>query len=114
MKTESETQLPHPRRTLFVLFALLLAGCIGAPTAQTTASASRENSKPAQSAVRDGSHDFDFIYGKWRMPNHHLQKRLAGSEEWDDFTTCDEGSPLPGGIGDIDYWRPAFGKISLE
>jgi hypothetical protein len=61
-------------------------------------------------AVRDGSHDFDFIYGKWRMPNHRLKKRLAGSHEWVDFVTCDEGSPLPGDIGDIDYWKATYWK----
>ena len=63
-----------------------------------------------QSTVRDGSHDFDFIYGKWRMPNHRLNKRLAGSHDWSDFITCDEGGPLPGGIGDTDYWRASFWK----
>jgi len=63
--------------------------------------AAPDDSTTAQSAaVRDGSHDFDFIYGKWRMPNHRLKKRLAGSHEWVDFITCDEASPLPGGIGD--------------
>jgi hypothetical protein len=63
----------------------------------------------AQSAVvRDGSHDFDFIYGKWRMPNHRLKKRLADSHEWVDFVTCDEGGPLPGGIGNIDDWRASI------
>ena len=103
MKTNSEIQLSQPGRTFFLLFTLLLVGSIVAPMPQTTASASQENSKPAQPAVWDGSHDFDFIYGKWRMPNHRLKKRLAGSDEWDDFITCDEGSPLPGGIGDIDY-----------
>jgi hypothetical protein len=44
------------------------------------------------------------------MPNHHLKKRLAGSDEWDDFITCDEGSPLPGRIGDIDYSKASFWK----
>lgn len=38
----------------------------------------------------------------------HLKKRLVGSQDWDDFITCDEGSPLPGGIGDIDYWKASF------
>lgn len=63
-----------------------------------------------QPAVRDGSHDFDFIYGKWRMPNHRLKQRLANSHEWVDFITCDEGNALPGGIGDIDYWKASFWK----
>ena len=61
-------------------------------------------------AMRDGSHDFDFIYGKWRMPNHRLKKRLAGSHDWADFVTCDEGKPLPGGIGNTDYWRASYWK----
>jgi hypothetical protein len=73
--------------------------------------AAQTDSTPAQSAsVRDGSHDFDFIYGKWRMPNHRLKTRLAGSHEWVDFVTCDEGSPLPGGIGDTDYWKASYWK----
>jgi|SRR5579885_3054852 len=59
---------------------------------------------------RDGSHDFDFEYGKWRMPNHRLVKRLVGSHEWENFITCDEGSPLPGGIGGIDIMRANFQK----
>jgi hypothetical protein len=69
------------------------------------------DSKSEQPAtVRDGSHDFDFIYGKWRMPNHRLKTRLAGSHEWVDFITCDEAGPLPGGIGNTDYWRASYWK----
>lgn len=44
------------------------------------------------------------------MPNRRLKKRLAGSHEWDNFTTCDEGGPLPGGIGDIDYLKASYWK----
>jgi hypothetical protein len=72
------------------------------------ARAAQNNAKPAPAKVRDGSHDFDFLYGKWRMPNHRLVKRLAGSHEWDDFVTCDEGGPLPGGIGDMDIMRANY------
>jgi hypothetical protein len=60
--------------------------------------------------VTDGSHDFDFLYGKWRMPNHRLKQRLAGSQEWADFVTCDEAAPLPGGIGNTDFWRASYWK----
>lgn len=65
---------------------------------------------PQSSPVRDGSHDFDFIYGRWRMPNHRLKKRLAGSHDWADFISCDEGSSLPGGIGNIDYFKASYWK----
>ncbi len=75
----------------------------------SVAATPRSTATPA-SAVKDGSHDFDFIYGKWRMPNRRLVKRLAGSHEWADFITCDEGRPLPGGIGDMDYWRTEYWK----
>ena len=44
------------------------------------------------------------------MPNHRLTKRLAGSHEWVDFITCDEASPLPGGLGDIDYLKASYWK----
>jgi hypothetical protein len=56
-------------------------------------------------AVRDGSHDFDFLYGKWKLPNHRLLKRLAGSHEWEDFMSYDECRPLPGGIGNEDFFK---------
>jgi hypothetical protein len=79
--------------------AFLAAGALAAPPDSPAASAP---------SVRDGSRDFDFIYGKWRMPNHRLKKRLADSHEWADFITCDEGGPLPGGIGDTDYWRASY------
>jgi hypothetical protein len=86
------------------IFALTTLG-INAPNSV----AAPDDSTSARSAVvRDGSHDFDFIYGKWRMPNHRLKKRLAGSHEWADFITCDEGSPLPARIGDIDYWKASY------
>jgi hypothetical protein len=45
----------------------------------------RSAASPSNSAVREGSHDFDFIYGKWRMPNHRLKERLAGSHKVGQF-----------------------------
>ncbi|HEV2333604.1 MAG TPA: hypothetical protein VGV16_10635 [Gammaproteobacteria bacterium] len=59
----------------------------------------------ANPALPDGSHDFDFLYGKWMMPNHRLKKRLAGSNEWEDFVSYDECHPLPGGIGNEDHFK---------
>lgn len=60
--------------------------------------------------VRDGSHDFDFLYGKWKMPNHRLVKRLVGSHEWEDFMSYDEARPLPGGLGNEDFYKTDYWK----
>ena len=92
-------------RACFLL--VVLASALSLP-AQTEAATAKSADQTA--AVRDGSHDFDFLYSNWRMPNHRLTKRLAGSHEWADFVTCDDGHPLPGGIGDIDYFRAAHWK----
>ena len=63
-----------------------------------------------QTAARDGSHDFDFLYGKWKMPNHRLLKRLAGSHDWEDFMSYDECRTLPGGIGNEDFYKTEHWK----
>lgn len=88
-----------------ILFATIL---FAAPAISGHAQTTQDSTKPTPDKVRDGSHDFDFVYGKWRMPNHRLVKRLAGSHDWDDFVTCDEGKPLPGGIGDMDIMRANY------
>jgi hypothetical protein len=91
-------------RMVLAATATLLAAIVMA----TSAHAAQDHTQPAPARVRDGSHDFDFLYGKWRMPNHRLVKRLVGSHQWDDFVTCDEGKPLPGGIGDMDIMRANY------
>jgi hypothetical protein len=89
---------------------LSCAALVGVAWALTGLAASDSSRSAQPETARDGSHDFDFLYGKWKMPNHRLTKRLAGSHEWVDFITCDEASPLPGGLGDIDYLKSSYWK----
>ena len=101
----------HPKIWPAVTFLSVICALASTSLQVTDSVAAPADAPTARpTAVRDGSHDFDFIYGKWRMPNHRLKARLAGSHEWEDFITCDEGSPLPGGIGDIDYWKASLWK----
>lgn len=70
-------------------------------------------------AESDPSHDFDFIFGRWRVHNRRLVKRLAGSNEWETFEALAQARPLPGGIGNCDdftplNWRPGFVGMSLR
>jgi hypothetical protein len=90
--------------------ALLIFGATGSITSLAQTSLSQAASKSGAAGEPAGLHDFDFIYGKWRMPNQRLTKRLAGSHDWVDFISCDEASPLPGGVGDIDYYKTSYWK----
>jgi hypothetical protein len=69
-------------------------------------------------SVRDGSHDFDFQTGRWRVHNERLVKRLQGSSEWDTFEATLTARLLPGGLGNIDEYRteywPGFVGLSLR
>jgi hypothetical protein len=107
----SKVEIMHSRISVFLLvpgMALALAAIDA--DASGAAPVSHVADAVQATPTRDGSHDFDFEYGKWRMPNHRLVKRLAGSHQWEDFITCSEGSPLPGGIGGMDVMRSAYWK----
>ena len=70
------------------------------------------------SILRDGSYDFDFQTGRWRIKNVRLVKRLEGCTEWETFEATQSARPLPSGVGNVDdfrtdYW-PDFVGMSLR
>ena len=56
-------------------------------------------------ASRDGSHDFDFIFGRWNIHNRRLREILAGSGEWYEFEATSRARPLLDGAGNEDEFR---------
>jgi hypothetical protein len=67
---------------------------------------------------RDGSRDFDFQTGRWRIHNERLVKRLQGCTEWETFEAILNARLLPGDLGNIDeyltdHW-PGFVGVSLR
>ncbi len=69
--------------------------------------------------MQDGSRDFDFWMGTWRIDNERLVGRLQGSTTWETFEARGQARPLPGGIGNYDdfvpvSWRPGFVGMSLR
>jgi hypothetical protein len=66
----------HRRRTKIATYALrsalilVLGVCCSAPRAPAASSTPRAN------AQRDGQHDFDFIFGRWKV---HLKRKVAGT-----------------------------------
>jgi len=57
----------------------------------------------------DGSRDFDFLFGHWRIHNQRLQERLVGCTDWEQFDAIGECAPILGGIGNIDSFESDWG-----
>ena len=58
----------------------------------------------------DGSHDFDFIYGRWRVQNRRLDDPLdERASDWSEFEATAEARPILGGLGNVDtFHAPTF------
>lgn len=50
----------------------------------------------------DGRADFNFFWGSWRVRHRRLKRRLAGSDEWENFDGRCATRPIIGGLGNID------------
>jgi hypothetical protein len=86
--------------TLAVLAVLaVLAQPAPARTPQAPAAA-----PPARAAAaeRDGQHDFDFIFGRWKAHLRRLDHPLTGSHSWLEYEGTLEARPLWGGRANID------------
>jgi hypothetical protein len=82
--------------------AVLLCSC-AMPARAGVADAS-----PVAAPVRDGSHDFDFLYGTWLMHNRRLKPPVLSSHDWARFDSTDEAHALPGGLGNEDFYRSSY------
>lgn len=67
---------------------------------------------------RDGSRDFDFWFGRWKIRNERLKERLVGCTDWEQFDAVGECAPILGGIGNIDSfvsdWNGDFRGMTLR
>lgn len=50
----------------------------------------------------DGSRDFDFESGHWRVSHHRLKERLTGCTDWQDFHGTTDMRLILGGKGNIE------------
>jgi hypothetical protein len=67
----------------------------------------------------DGSRDFDFLLGRWRVHNRRLRERLKHSSAWEEFEATVTARLVLGGLGntdeyETDHWAPRFLGMSLR
>ena len=51
------------------------------------------------------ANDFDFWFGSWEVRNRWLRRRLAGSDDWEEFRSTVVARPLLDGVGNEDEFR---------
>jgi hypothetical protein len=52
-----------------------------------------------QISQANGSRDFDFLIGRWRVRHRRLRRRLADCRAWDEFAGVSVERLLPAGLG---------------
>jgi hypothetical protein len=60
------------------------------------------NNLTGRTLPADASHDFDFLFGSWRVQHRRLKERLAKSTQWVEFDGTCVTQPLLGGFGNVD------------
>jgi hypothetical protein len=48
--------------------------------------------------------DFDFLVGKWKMHNRHLNQRLENCKDWTEFDSSDENMKILNDTADMDTY----------
>jgi hypothetical protein len=83
---------------------------LGGLLVAVSVSMSADASPPAAQPVADapGLHDFDFMFGHWRVRHRRLQ---AGTHEWAEFDGTSSTGPIMGGAGNLEdnVLNPASG-----
>jgi hypothetical protein len=72
-------EIMHRRRTKIARCALRSALLLAVGLGFSAPRSSAADSPTAASAERDGQHDFDFIFGRWKV---HLKRKAAGTDRW--------------------------------
>jgi hypothetical protein len=93
------------------LFRTLSAAALAAAIPVLAASA-----PPQTAAVRDGSHDFDFLIGEWKAHVRRLPDRLVGSTKWIEYDGISNHHKLLDTNANFEEFdvRTADGKLRIK
>ncbi|HLJ90852.1 MAG TPA: hypothetical protein VKZ53_28870 [Candidatus Angelobacter sp.] len=96
-------ELKHAGSCLAISVLLLFPVFGFAQNSDNARPAKADNAQPPQE--RDGKHDFDFLFGKWKSHQRRLLHPLTGSNEWAEFDATVVARPILGGAGNMDEFE---------
>ena len=62
------------------------------------------NDQTSTTKITDGSHDFNFVFGHWKIHNRKLWHPLTGSREWYEFESTSTERPVMDGLGNLEQY----------
>ena len=66
------------------------------------ASAAQDAPEKTTAQNLSGLHDFDFLFGEWRVHSRRLKERLTGSKDWEEFEGTIVSRKYMDGWGNVD------------
>src|SRR5258708_12290203 len=58
--------------------------------------------------------DFDFNFGKWKIHNRKLKKRLQNSNDWVEFESSLDCYPVLQALGNVDHYKTELDGVPFE
>jgi hypothetical protein len=99
MPEENAMRTRNPHHVLLVAALMALAAPRAGAPAEPNAAAT------AMDSERDGQHDFDFYFGRWKIHNRRLKPPLPGSTQWEEFEATSVAKPIWGGLANMDEYE---------
>src|SRR5688500_14779759 len=81
---------------------LIAFNCVPQIRAEPPLKAATGADSPAASKPTDGQHDFDFLFGTWKVQVRRLKNPLHGSREWYETSGTSVVRPIWGGKANIE------------
>lgn len=90
-----------------VRIGILAAAIIALPAASSgkTPSGEAKTQTPDTAADHDGQHDFDFLFGNWKVHCRRLLHPLSGLNDWIEFDATDDVHPMWNGRANVEEFK---------
>ena len=83
-------------------FAFIAGVVLTAMAAAFAVDAAQDAPEKAAAENLSGLHDFDFLFGEWRVHSRRLKERLTGSNDWEEFDGSIACRPYMEGRANVD------------